>query len=428
MPFAAFRFLILRQPVAALAAAGLFGAALLSIAVVIRAARSPSAPWGRLTALAAASFGIGLAACGWMLAAARFRMLAIALGLEDPTSAPPAKVDLRWLGAVESTYAALVAAGTGLIAGAALLALTAVVAAVPARGRLRGAPRRLVLLLAVAALAASMGNALVRAGTATQELLRWEVPFGERGQAFVAATAAPIEAARVEVAAVAVLACLVSALVTRRRGSAERAFGRRARVGGGVVLALGLAAFVATRAMAYDGRHPLPFDRVEHGCLFQALSPGMPAAAAGEALVEGPVLDLHAGEALIDGRALDSPDDLTTWQSHHQALWQDLTHRPASAMPRVLVVAPAYLGTLEVAIWLRALEPPPGGGFTAVAVEPERRFTTRTLGEITASPHCSAIPLRLDPEGRPLTRWVTWGDVVDAAAEARPSTLGVRLR
>jgi hypothetical protein len=92
-------------------------------------------------------------------------MLAIALGLEDPAQDPPGQVDLRWFGAVESTEIALFVAGGGLLWSASLLGLTAIASAARAEGRLRGSPRRLVLLLTAAGLAAAMGLAATTGST-----------------------------------------------------------------------------------------------------------------------------------------------------------------------------------------------------------------------------------------------------------------------
>jgi hypothetical protein len=66
-------------------------------------------------------------------------------------------------------------------------------------------------------------------------------------------------------------------------------------------------------------------------------------------------------------------------------------------------------------------------GWIAGAGAPERRFATRTLGELTATPHCGGIPLRLDPAGRSVTGYPTWGDLVHEGGEGS-APLRVRLR
>src|SRR4051794_18262379 len=121
-------------PAGFVAGAGWVAAALLSVALLLRAALRPGEPWGKLGAATLGCGGAGLAGCAFILARARRQMVAIALGLEDPAQDPPGKVDLRWFGALESTHVALFVAGVGLLWCASLLALSVIAGATRAQG------------------------------------------------------------------------------------------------------------------------------------------------------------------------------------------------------------------------------------------------------------------------------------------------------
>ena len=387
----------------------------LSVALFVRAVRRPGRPGGELPTATLGSLGVGLAACALLVADARRRMLAIALGLEDPALSPPAQMPLRWFGAGEITATTLFVGGAGLAFCASLLALAAIVSAARAEGRLRGAPRRLAIVLVVTCLAAVMGLAATRVSTASAPL--WTE------QARILADARP------HVVAVAAIGWVAGAWASRDSG--ERRFGRGAALGAVALLALGLAAFAATRGMAHDAHHPIPSDRLEHlGCPVTALdAQSLPVVARGEPLVEGSFVELRQGEALLDGApsTLRSPADLDERLRRRRDLWLQVTRRPASEMLPVEVVAPALLGTEDIATWLRAIEAHLDRGLVLVAVEPERRFSTHTLGELAGTPHCGGIPVRLDPEGRALTSYPTWGDLV-REHDAGSAPLGLRLR
>jgi hypothetical protein len=410
-------------PAGWIAGAGWIAAAVASVALLRRTALRPGAPWGRLGAATLACSGAGLAACVWVVAGARRRMLAVALGIDDG----PVHVDLRWLGAFESTEVALFVAGAGLLWCASLLALAVIASAARAEGRLRGSPRRLALALTIAGFAAVMGLAATQTSGATARAWGERMAPWDLLRALVSAADAPLAAAWRRIVVVAVIGWIAGALASRR--ARERPFGRGAAIGAVAVFVLGLAAFAATRGMAGDAHHPIPSDRLDYlGCPVLALDPqGLPIGAGSEPLGESSILELHPGEAILGGQTapLESPADLDELLRKRRELWVQVTRRPERSMPPVLVVAPAFLGTVEIAIWLRGIEQHLERGFIVVVAEPERRFPTQTLGELTATPHCGGILVLLDPAGRALTSVPTWGDL---AAERGDGGAPIRVR
>lgn len=160
-------------------------ASALSVALLVRTARRPGGHWGRLATTLVACIGFGLAASAFLLARARRRMLAIALGLEDPALELPAKFELQLFGALELTEITLFVAGAGLAFCSLVLALTAIFSAAHAEGRPRSAWQRLALVLSVAGLAAAIGLDATRL-SAVSPRLRRAPRAGCRGRARVA--------------------------------------------------------------------------------------------------------------------------------------------------------------------------------------------------------------------------------------------------
>jgi hypothetical protein len=414
------RFLLHGGPVGWLAAAALLAAAILAILVLLAVARREGRRRpGPLAAACAASLAAGLAASWWMAADARRRMIAIALGLADPTHAPIPKADIDWIGATETTSLALLAAGTGLVACASLLGPSALLAAALPRGPLRGAPGRAALAVTLSALALALGLGLLRRADATDALTTTTLASPAQLEQLAATSDGPYAGARAHVLVVATLGLAATALTSIRR-SPDRAHPSvpRAPIASVAALVLGVAAFAATRGTAHDARHPIPPDAAEHlGCPSGPEGPDvLPHAPRSEALMDGPLVRLHPGEAVLDGVFLESPDALARALREKNELWSRITGRPSSVRPPLLVVAPAHLAIAEASPWLRAIAQSFGPRLAMVVREPARRFSTRTLGELSSSPHCGALHVTLGLEGPPLSTFRTWGDLARQAA------------
>jgi len=327
------------------------------------------------------------------------------------------------------THVTLFAAGVGLAGSAAVLALWAVVSAARAGGPLREQPRRLALVLTAVVMAMIIGLDAVRVSTAlTSEL--WQIgPHPSLQEGLARAADARLAEARTHVVAVGAVGWIAATLVSLR--ARERPLGWRAASVAGALFVAGLLAFAATRGMAHDARHRIPGDgRATLGCpgvTFDVRS--LPVSTRGEPLAgSGLTLELGPREALLSPiDVATSPADLADMLRRQRDLWVQVTGRPASEMARVRVVAPEHLGTTEVALWLRAIEEHLNRGFILVALEPERRFPTRTLGDVAATPHCGGIPVRLDPTGPLLASYPTWGDLV-RGHEGGGASISVRLR
>lgn len=413
-----------------LACVGWLTAIALGVALLVRAARWPARPWGRLATAMLGCLGVGLAASTFLLVDARREMTVIALGRQDSSPPRPYQFHFGWSGATEGTTVILFVAGVGLASCAALLVLCAIVAAVRAESRLRITPLRLALLITVSGLALGMGLVAIRLSEATAAL---DPPFPLSPlaslQAFDAIADEALAAARTYVVGVTAggwIACVLTSL----RGP-RRPFGGGAAIGAGALFVVGVVAFAAVRGHAYDARHRIPSDRVEHlGCpepVFDVRS--LPVADQSEPLLDASLLELQANEALLHGGGgrPASPADLGDQLRLRCELWVELTRRPASAMPRLNIVAPAALSTVDIARWLRAIEPDLAQGFFLVVIEPERRLVTRTLGELPATPHCGGIPVLLDPASQALTSYPTWGDLARDHRDGG-SPLRIRLR
>jgi hypothetical protein len=425
-------------PAGWVAGAAWIAASAFAVALLFRAARGSSRSLGNLATLTVACAGVGLLGSAFVLADARRRMLAIALHLEDPARDWPDQAPLRWFGAIESTRITLFDAGVGLAFCAASLALCAFLSLARAGGlpawgtpesdpRRGGSPRRLAIVLAVAALATTMGLDAMRVSAALAVEQGTGLGGGPSLQSLAQCVDAPLADARAHIAAVAAIGWIVAAGACLR--ARERTFGRLAGLGAGGVFILGVLAFVATRRMAYDAHNPIPIDPIDpRGCPVTVFDPRtLPVVEGGEPDSPAQILELRRGEALLDTVSAPEPAELDEMLRRRRDLWVQVNHRPTSGMPSVRIVAPEILGTVEVAIWLRAIEEHLGGGFILVGVEPERRFSTRTLGELSGTPRCSGIPVQLDPAGPSLTSYPTWGDVARARREAGVP-LRIRLR
>lgn len=403
-------------------------ASMCAMVLLFRAVRGSSAPSRRLAMSAVACAGVGLAASVFLLVGARRSMLSIGLA-PDPRRYTQDWAGVLWFYALEHTGLTLFDGGVGLACCAVLLALGAIASAVRAKSPLRGNPRPRALVLTAAALAVAVALGATRMGAALLAALdrpRTE-PFGSMEESSLRALGAPLADARVHVVVIASIGWIAAAWLSLR--ASDRPLHRRVAAWTAIVFVVGLAAFAATRGMAYDGRHPIPRER--HGNLYcpaDARGPlALPVAAEGESFADSSWLTLRPGAAYISpGGKPRSPGHLNELLREERDHWMEVTHRPASEMRRMFVDAPDRFSTAEAAVWLGAIEEHLARGFILVVIDPERRFPTRTLGEVTATPHCGGIPVILDPAGPLLTSYPTWGDLVRGRGDAR-APIAIRL-
>lgn len=414
------------------AGAGWIAASFLSGAVAYRTVRWHGRSSAKLTTIAMACLGASVAGCAFVLVRGRQRMLAIALGSEGPAREQPNWGPLGWLGSMEATESALFVAGVGIAVCGSLFALCAIISAARASERVSrpaGWSLGIVTRLTLAGLAVAMGLAATRVTAEPVACWAAYVWPTERLQAWASTVAAALADARTHIVGVAVFGWVAGALGSRR--AREPQWRWRGAIGGGLVFVVGVAAFAATRPMAYDVGRPIP-NNSERGCPVVGVEARtLPVMPRGEPQPEGLRLELYPGEArLADSLGpTGSPAELDERLRRQRDLWFGVVRRPTGARPHLLVVAPATLPMAEAAIWLRAIEGHLVRGFTVVVivVESGRRFSTRTLGELTERSVCSGIPLRIDPVGRLLTSYPTWGDLLSAHADTT-GPLGIRLR
>jgi hypothetical protein len=413
-------------PVAWLAGAAWIAAFGLALRLLFLVVRHPDRSSGTIARSALACAAVGAAATAAILAGQRQRMLSIALGLEGPLRSPPDQAPVGWYGAFELTGTILFVVGLALACCAMLFALSAILTAACAGVRSPGGPQRLVIVLAVAALAGTIGLTAARVGEDLASVLDKAGPGTQ--ESLAGAVDVPIANARVHVVAVAAVGWIAAVLAVLR--TSNRHLGRRSALAAGAVFVLGAGAFAATRGMAYDARHLIPRDRLVHGrCDFWDPA-RFPVVTRGEPLVDAQLLDLE----MRKGELTASLDGLVTSQAElgerlrrQRDLWVQLTRRPASDIPPTMVVAPGLLPAADVANWLRPIEEHLARGFVVVGVDPGGSFSTRTLGELAATPRCSGVPVRLDPAGPLLTSYPTWGDVVRGYDDAH-GPIRLRLR
>jgi hypothetical protein len=404
-------------------------ASVFAMVLLFRAARGSSRPLHRLATSAVACACVGLAASVFLLAGARRSMLAIALGLEDPARDPPGRAIVRWFDAIELTGMTLFDGGVALACCVVLFALGAIASAVRVERPLRSDPRPRALVHTAAALALAMALGAARTGAAllaALDLHRTE-PFGSMEESSLRVLGAPLAGARAHVVVIAAVGWIAAAWLSLR--ASDRPLHRHVAACAAAFFVIGLGAFAATRGMAYDGRHPIPRERVGNlYCPDDARGPlELPVAAGGEPFAVTSWLTLRPDGAFISpGVSPKSPAHLDELLREQRDYWMKVTHRTASEMRPMLVAAPDGLSTAEAAIWLGAIEEHLTRGFVLVVIDPERRFPTRTLGEVASTPHCGGIPVILDPTAPLLTSLPAWGDLVRGDRDAR-APIRIRL-
>jgi hypothetical protein len=199
--------------------------------------------------------------------------------------------------------------------------------------------------------------------------------------------------ARWGVLAVGMAAMAAALLVVILRRSAPRPVSRGARYAAIASLGIGVVAFVATRAVAADSRHPLPLWLAD---IEWPMAKSLPLAnndgvAAGDV---SPVVHIDR-KTTLDGVPFDDPGELTRdlagklelrkrlWSGREPPGIVVFAVAPQTPMARVAPLVPAARAA----------------GYRTVAVAkslPRRTFETRTLGTVTYRPRVCALRYPLD--------------------------------
>jgi hypothetical protein len=307
-----------------------------------------------------------------------------------------------------------VEAKTLQIAGSALL-LLALVAALAGFAWARRAHRGALAALAVVSPAVMLGLAGLGILGAARAFLRHNDPCGDPSHIeayryeLLSAHAAPYQAARLAILAVALLStCAVLALARRPRApSASRLPAPAA------LFVLGLGAFAFTRAEAADARSPMPLlpwsDRLS---LPPEQAVTLPPAQGCELGLDAPLIALDASGWLADGVLVSDEADLVRVLTSKRQLWQQV--QPNKPFPGIVDIAIPADTPLEVVRPM--LEAARAAGFPILEVIealPTRRWSSRTLGAVPYAPRGCQVRLAA---GQEIPRVGTWGAMASALA------------
>ena len=295
--------------------------------------------------------------------------------------------------------------GGGLVILAALWAVVGVIAT--RRRRIHAA----ALLLPLAAVVGLVGASLLRY-SAEIEGLPWleGTPPADRYRSIVA-TGAPLSQGGIALVVVAALAAAAILILTRRDALARIA-PRDLRASAGV-LALGLSAFVLTRGMAHDARHPLPLWEPDGG--FRGLWSYVNTLPHGEHcridFRDAPMLRFDENGSTLDGvrvsgQAIDGFRELlVNWRE----LWKQET--PNRPFPGILAATiPADLPMSRVRPFIEAAREAGYPQLDLFEGLPARTFATRTMGVLEYSPRLCFVTANANapvPATGPLGEWAS---------------------
>lgn len=294
--------------------------------------------------------------------------------------------------------------GGGLVILAALWAVVGVIAT--RRRRIHAAAP----LLPLAAVVGLVGASLVRhwAEIAT---LSWEwMPPADRYRNIVA-TGAPLSQGGIALVVVAALAAAAILILTRRDRLARIA--PRDLRASASVLALGLSAFVLTRGVAHDARHPLPLWEPDGGeqvpwSYVNTLPPGEHCQLD---FRDAPTLRLDESEWTVDGVRYGGPaiDGFRKHLVNWRELWKQVN--PNRSFPGILAAAiPAGLPMSRVRPFIEAAREAGYPQLDLLEGLPERTFATRTMGVLEYSPRLCFVTANANapvPATGPLGEWAS---------------------
>lgn len=177
------------------------------------------------------------------------------------------------------------------------------------------------------------------------------------------------------------------------------------------ILGLGLCAFTATRAQAYDRAHPMPlWNDVARSFLEARVAEALPRVAGCpiHEVGRGPALTLDEGRWFLDGILQESPARMTSSLDAKRRLWQQTY--PNRPFPGIVTAAIAAATPVEATEPLYSAARAAGySAVEALTVLPRRRWPTRTLGEVAYAPRLCGVTWALDV---PLPAQATWNEVV----------------
>jgi hypothetical protein len=214
------------------------------------------------------------------------------------------------------------------------------------------------------------------------------------------------------------VALLVVALRNRRHAPSARPSARL--LGGALVFGLGFAGWLSTRAMAHDGRNPLPFPADnQRECPLEApeTNRSLPPALRCDTDCDGSVLALTPSGVFIDGNGIPAAtaEDVRSLFMIKRELWKQVNPNKPT-LSHVVIAVPADRPTAEIAPLLSVLATAYAPEFAVTLVHPAESTPTATMGNVPREPRCCCTPLRVDPGGEPASRFATWGDLARAAA------------
>jgi hypothetical protein len=216
----------------------------------------------------------------------------------------------------------------------------------------------------------------------------------------------------VGVGIIGIAACSASALGDACRGQVAS---RRATIGSGVLLVLGISVFAATRRAAADAQREISYRPVANRCPPEAVAAALITYPCGD-LMDAPVLALRDGGIFVDGWPAQSDSELVTALGKKVTFWKQIN--PGREFPaNVLAIAPG--NALARALPLARLHEV-GFRHVQLAMGHEReRLETATIGTFVLRPRCCGIELDLDPAAARFSPDATYEDLLRAAAKAK---------
>ncbi len=226
------------------------------------------------------------------------------------------------------------------------------------------------------------------------------------------AASSALTVARVAVVVVGVVGGVAAVALAVRAARNGPILSGAGLAGTSVVLLLGVGCFFGTRALRWDGAHPIP----ARASTMLPPSPGVqpPRIAACEDGPEVPLMVVRRDGIELDGDSV-TPTAMARRLAQYKVV-RAILHPGQPARMDIGIVASGSTNLAPMVPWLRIIERSEIGPVD-VMIERPTAFETRTLGRIERHTACK-VTFGFDPGGTPITRYATWRDLARATAAA----------